>query len=316
MPKLTNPDELSGSILAALFGVCPYNSANDVMGRVYDYLDGQPMPDFSSEPTQWGNTLEPMILKEACLRLGITNLNLNHTEAYRHINIPIAVSLDGSATIDEPITIKHNPERGIFVDNGDQMTIVGFGCLEAKNTSVMPEEHLPLHRGVVQLQAQLLCSNAKWGAVCVLYKGNELRVFLYRLHQGVCDKISKVANEFEMKVQHYKITKERLDYPPCSPVDAAKLYSNTTTAELQLDDSINKTCEHIVNVKSEISELNKVIREKEKTLADYYLTLQKKMGKHESATNGRYYLKWTTRHYKAQPERFKRSTTVTVKELM
>jgi len=316
MPKLTNPDELSGSILAALFGVCPYNSANDVMGRVYDYIDGQPMPDFSSEPTAWGNTLEPIILKESCLRLGITNLIVNYESPFRHRRIPIAVSLDGSVSVDRPITINHNPERGIFVDNGDQITIEGFGCLEAKNTSVMPEEHLPLHRGVVQLQAQMLCSYADWGAVCVLYRGNELRIFLYRLHQGVCDKIAKVANEFEMKVKHYKATKERLDYPPSSPIDAAKLYSNTTTAELQLDDSINETCEHIVNVKSEISELNKVIREKEKTLADYYLALQKKMGKHESATNGRYYLKWTTRHYKAQPERFKRSTTVTVKELL
>ena len=315
MPKLTKPTELSGSTIAAAMGVDPYKNANDLLELAATAVDGLPLPEITGEPLTWGNALESTILKEACLRLGITNLNLDHKEAYRHKTIPLAVSLDGSATLDEPITIKHNPDEGIYVENGEQITIDGFGCLEAKNTSVMPEEHLPLHRGVVQLQAQMLCGDATWGAVCVLYRGNELRVFLYRLHQGVCFKIEKAAIEFKDKVNHYKTTKERLDYPPSSPVDAAKLYSNTTTAELQLDDSINETCEHIVNVKSEISELNKVVREKEKTLADYYLTLQKKMGKHESATNGRYYLKWSTRHYKAQPERFKRSTTVTVKEL-
>ena len=316
MPKLTKPDELSGSVLPKAMGLCPYDSPNDMYQRICDYHDGLPLPELQSEPAFWGNTLENTILKQACLRLGITNLNVDHTEAFRHRTIPIAVSLDGSATVDTPLTIKHNPDEGIYVDDSEQITIEGFGCLEAKNTSVMAEQHLPLHRGVVQLQAQMLCSGANWGAVCVLYRGSELRIFLYRLHPGVCNKIATVAEDFKRRVEHYKKTKEKLLYEPTSPIDAAKIYSNTSVAQIELDDSINEDCQKIVDAKSAISDLNKQIRDKEKSLAEHYLALQKKMGKHETATNGRFFLKWATRHYKAQPERFKRSTTVTVKELL
>jgi predicted phage-related endonuclease len=316
MPKLTKPTELSGSSVAAAMGVDPWKNANDLIDLAAISIDGLPLPEITGEQLSWGNVLESTILKEACLRLGITNLNLDHKEAYRHKTIPLAVSLDGSATLDEPMTINHNPDEGIFVENGEQITINGFGCLEAKNTSVTPEETLPLHRGVVQLQAQMLCAGAKWGAVCVLYRGNQLRIFLYSLHDKICYNISKIANEFDMKVKHYQTHKEKLYYEPSSSLDAARLFDKTIPVSLDLDDSINETCEYILNVKAEISDLNKIIREKEKTLGDYYLNLQKRMGHHETASNGRYYLKWSTRHYKAQPERFKRSTTVTVKELI
>ena len=69
--KLTDDKVMSASRLPGLMGFSKYNSPNDELQYSINAIDGKERPDISNERMEWGNTLEPVVLKEACKRLGI-----------------------------------------------------------------------------------------------------------------------------------------------------------------------------------------------------------------------------------------------------
>ncbi len=114
-------------------------------------------------------------------RLKVAEFDTQIGQAYKHPDIALACSLDGVGygTGQE---IYSDPDKGIFVVGQDSIVLDGPGVLEAKVTKTMPEDTPHLARGPIQLQGQMLVTGHKWGAVCVLYQGIELRVFLFGPH--------------------------------------------------------------------------------------------------------------------------------------
>ena len=137
--KVTRNDQASASILPALMGLSPWQSPNDCLTRAIGAMKGEPPPEFKAEAADWGNVMERHILTEACLRLGIENLDLDYTTAFRHKTLPLACSLDGTAD-GAGKTIRHDPEAGIYVMDGDEIELDGMGVLEAKLTAIEPQD--------------------------------------------------------------------------------------------------------------------------------------------------------------------------------
>ena len=314
--KKTPGDIVTASVLASLAHASPFKSANEQLQSVLAEMDGKPDPNpfHGNEACDWGDMMEPLILTEAANRLGLTGLQLEH-DAIFHDKLPFACSLDGTADAGLGHYVEANPAKGIYCPNGP-VYIDGIGVLESKLTSNNPEDAPAPHRGVLQLQGQLLCTSHSWGAVCVLYNGIELRVFLYQADAAAQSKIINIVQEFEQR----KISRE--PYPVISSKDGNAAYpeSNGSAAVLQLPDEKAEWLAQLVNAKKAKAAAEVDIDEAEAALKEV-------MGHYEVASavigNTAYQVKWPMRNYKAQPEKvvpakpayFKRQTTLSLKAL-
>ena len=64
--KLTSDKEMSASRLPGLMGFSKYSNPNDELQFSINAIDGKERPDIGNEAMAWGNTLEPVILSQAC----------------------------------------------------------------------------------------------------------------------------------------------------------------------------------------------------------------------------------------------------------
>ena len=197
--KVTPDTMLSASRLPAVMGYSKYRSPNDELLASIDALGNKETPFVTNEAMEWGNRTEAMILEEAAVRLGVSNLITQHPEPYFHPLLKLACSLDATAD-GSGITIANDPDKGIMVMDGDVITLEGTGVLEAKLTSVAPEHSPALYRGVIQLQAQMDITGAKWGALAVLYRGTELRIFLFKPHEATLRAIADATLDFQRRL--------------------------------------------------------------------------------------------------------------------
>jgi hypothetical protein len=243
----------------------------------------------------WGNTLEPVILSEAAKRLGITKFDTDIRKAFTHDSIPLSCSLDGTGE-GEGQTIKHDPENGIYVVGADSIVLRGTGVLEAKLTKTNPEDTPHLARGPIQLQGQMLCTGHKWGAVCVLYGGIELRVFLFDTHHETQQKIAASVLEFSSKLDKYAKTGEIDWYPPESSKEVDRFYPNARKEEIELDGNALELAQSIIRNKT-------LIRKAEAEIDSDEKEIKMLLGSAEKAKVGSFYINWPMRSYKAAPER-------------
>ena len=192
----------------------------------------------------------------------------------------------------------------------------GLGVLEAKNTSAAPEDAPAPHRGPLQLQAQMMCTDAAWGAVCVLYRGNELRIFLYRVDEDERSEIIDAIHEFERR-------KRDIDwYDVYTSADGNVAWDRVDDVAPPLD--LNEIedgefyAEMLVQAKAD-----KKAAEQQIDIAE--AGLKEILGNHEEGSvtvdGDSYYIKWPMRRTKAQPaktvaakpESVTRQKTLTVK---
>jgi len=314
--KLTDDREMSASRLPGLMGFSKYSTPNDELQYSINAIDGKERPDIGNEAMAWGNTLEPVILEQAAKRLGIVEFNTQITEAYKHRSVALQCSLDGIGHgLGQEITT--DPDKGIYVVGQDSIVLNGPGVLEAKLTKTMPEDVPHLARGPIQLQGQMLVTGHKWGAVCVLYQGIELRVFLFAQHKETQGAIIKAVQDFESRLETYRQTGAIEWYPPQTSKELDRIYPVAATKEaVQLPDAIELAAEELADHKlqiraceARISQLEKVIKEK--------------LGQAEVGRAGKYLISWPMRNYKAQPARMVaakeaysvRQSTLTVKEV-
>jgi predicted phage-related endonuclease len=314
--KVTPDTMASASIVPAIMGHSPYQSPNDCLMRAIDATKGIPRPDLEdSEPANWGNLLETTILEQAALRIGLENLNLDHTEAYFHPLIKLACSLDGTAD-GNGLVVKHNPDAGIYVMDSDEIALNGIGVMEAKLTAIEPTDSPPLYQGPLQLQAQMDIIGAEWGAVCTLFKGSRLRVFLFKRHPATCQEIAKAVIDFQRRVDRYLVEGAIDYYPPKNTKDADRTWSEAEDKVVTLDNDITvQLIGQITFAKAEIKRMEEVVERAETNLKNMM----------RDATVGRcadWEVRWPMRHYKAQPERVVpakeassvRQSTLTIKE--
>jgi len=262
----------------------------------------------------WGNLLEVPLLLEASARLGLSHLVLDHPKPYFHHDAPIACSLDGQGD-GNGLVVTDNPDAGVYVVGAESITLDGVGVLEAKVTSVYPEDYPALSRGPLQLQAQMDITGAKWGAVCVLYQGTELRIFLFAPHEETQALIRAKAREFETKLTHWTETGEVEWYDPATPAEyGAKWPGDANLDSVDLGEWGATLAERIVKAKEQIKTLETRITEDETELKEM-------LGNATLAHAEEFRISWPIRKYQAQPEKIvpakpahsMRQSTVTIK---
>jgi len=313
--KLTSDFELSASRTPVLLNASPYQTRNELLAEMVKLDEGGEKEWFDlNQAMYWGDTLEPVILREAAKRLNLTNVEIDIDKPYHHDHLPFAASLDGTGVGNKPV--KADWANGIYVPQGGIVEMAGQGVLEAKLTSARPEEIPAPHRGPLQLQAQMMCTGLSYGCVAVLYQGTELRLFVYRADEVVQRRIREAIVDFENR-------RKNIDwYPVTSPADGAVAYSRTNDdappLELEGDDAM--WVDHLMTAKA-----NKAMAEREIDIAT--AALMDTMGSHDTAFasvgNRRVQVKWPTRKMRAQPEKVTpakpetvvRQKTLTLKEI-
>jgi predicted phage-related endonuclease len=313
--KVTPNDMLSASRLPAICGMSRYQTPNDELRISIDAINGIPPTDNTNESMEWGNKLEPPILTEAAYRLGCSQLDINHEKPYFHEKWPLCCSLDGTAT--GPATeVFTDPDKGIYVVGQPSITLMGTGVLEAKLTKMEPEDTPALYRGPIQLQAQMSIMKANWGAVCVLYQGTELRIFLFAPHQETLELIEQKSKEFQDKLDRYRNTGVIDFYDVVNPKDAAKTYSGSIDEPVKLDDY----CAELAKLISDNKEKIKKMTEENQAAETEIMNIMKT---HTLAIAGEYQISWPQRNYKATPAKITpakeaysiRQSTLTIKGL-
>ena len=295
--KVTSSQKPSASVLPAIMGHSPYETPLVVLDRaikcVDQGVDRLPGEEKRIEAADWGNRLENKILEEAAVRLGVANLVLDHPEPHHYQDI-LSCSLDGTAE-GGGVVIKHDPDNGIYVISADEeIELIGVGILEAKLTRVAPQEKPDLYRGPIQLQGQMLCTGATWGAVCTLYQGVELRIFVYKQSVQMQQEIIKVCSDFCRRV------KDRDLYPPLSTTEAVRKYPEPQFPKkiIDADTPLKEKIEQLAHIRSELKAYE--------TLADdLQLDIMEQMQDASECVAGRYKVTWPVRNIKAKPEQVK-----------
>ena len=319
--KLTPDGQLSASRVPVLLNASPYATPNELLQEMIDIDNGiEKKPLEQNDAMFWGDTLEPTILREAANRLSLTDVDVDINVPFQHADLPLAASLDGKAT--GTGLLRADPERNIYMPQGGTIETAGkVGLLEAKVTSSMPSERPLWSRGPLQLQAQLMCyPEASWGCVATLYQGTALYLYLYRPDPVVQAQIRDAVLDFERR------RKERDYYPPYSPGDAGIVYSSVSTEypPVEIDPDADADAQ-IALEQLVLAQRNKAAAEED--ISDATTTLMEHIGNAPGAYglvgNSKYFIKWPSRTYKAQPEkvvpakpeRTMRSKTLTIKEI-
>lgn len=298
--KLTPDTEMSCSRLPALMGFSPYSTPNDELAKTVDALAGKPAPEWKgSEPADWGNRLEPMILEQVGDRLGLELLHFPTTPYAAPDGIALNASLDGVGQMihKDGMWIESDPDRGIYVIGATKVRLDGPGVLESKLTNSKPEDEPAPHRGPIQLQGCMLCTGYTWGAIGVLYGGTELRIFLYQRDERVINEIIKLVADFEKR-------KHGPDwYPPLSTADAARTWKTAEEGEPAI-----KLSTDVIDLIDDVLTAKEVIKAAEATIDAASTAIMEMMGNHveglaEDADGTVYRVRWPMRNYKAQPEK-------------
>jgi len=315
--KLTPDYMMSASRLPALLGLSRYQTPNDELQYSINASKGLPREDKQNEAMAWGDRIERLILLETAKRLELLELSTEFDSAFFHKTLPLACSLDGWAH-GRGQKIRTDMDAGIIVVGQDEIMLDGYGVLEAKLTAVSPEEMPALYRGPVQLQAQMDIMQAKWGAVCVLYQGTILRIFLFEPHKQTLETIKTAVLEFQNKIEKYKATGEIDYYPPANSKDADRMYPAADEAAVV---NLPGRAEQLAD---QILAANADIKEAEGKRSEAETELKAMLGQASKGTVGRFEIRWPMRSYKAQPEKVVpakdaysiRQSTLSIKEAL
>ena len=294
--KVTPNDQLSASEIPVLMGASKYKTVNELLKEKIDVLNGIERPFTSNESMEWGNTLETTILNQACVRLGLGNPKTTHEKAYFHKSLPLACSLDGTVAGDDR-TIMTDLDQGVICVNADTITLSGMGVVEAKLTAheIESADQLPLYRGPLQLQMQMDITGAKWGAVCVLYRGTTLKTFLYERDEETIAHIHIAITDFQRRLDKYKTNDEIEWYDITSPEEASRIFNEAEKTEVNLPE-VEQYAEKII-------EFREMIRHLESKVSAYETKIMDEMRDNQYAISGRYKISWPMINYKAVPEK-------------
>jgi len=314
--KLTPDDMLSGSQVCAVLGKNPYSTPNDVLKRAFNAVNGIENEFNPIENAHWGSTFEVPILNHSAQKLGLGNPKTAFGRAFFHKDIPLAVSLDGMLKGDGR-EVKTDPSQNIYVMNADSIVLEGDGILESKLTGHEAEIDLPDYRGPIQLQAQMDTVQSdtgkpvRWGAVCVLYKGVQLRIFLYKRDEILIRQIHDAAIDFDKRVNKYRENDETEWYPIQTTKEASEMFEDVTEETIDLNDEFADKAERIIEIEQDIKSLTQ-------ELETYQAQIMANMRDYKYANAGQYHIAWGSMNYKAVPEKVipaKPARTVRVKKL-
>jgi predicted phage-related endonuclease len=292
--KLTPDDMMSCSRLPALLGFSKFRTPNDELKYSMNAINGIENEFVENEPILWGNLTEKLIIAEACKRLGVEIDELSHDKPYFHPDIPLATSLDGTASGNDTV-IYTDIAKGIYVMGTDSIKLDGYGIIEAKLTGQDVEDSPALYRGVIQLQGQMDIMKASWGALCVLYRGTQLRVFLYQRNEDQVNMIHNAVEDFQQRIDIYKASQKIEWYPLNDSFEASRVFDRAEKSTIEIPE-IEIQAEKIIELREKIMEL-------ETAIDNLQINIMEQMRDHEVCNAGRYKISWPMRQYKAQPEK-------------
>ncbi len=312
--KLTPDDQISASVLPQIIDPdYPYGTPNKALRRCLDAKEGKPSDFQGNEQTEWGNRLERIVLEETVRRLLLKDYELDIDTAFQHPELPLACSLDGKATGNDQGFVT-DVEAGIFVIGRDEIKLEGLGVLECKVTAARPEPTPPLWRGPIQLQGQMMCVDAKWGAIATLYGGNTLYIYLFSAHPDTQMMIAESVVDFDWRLNSDPIEWYDIEHH----TDPLTIYPNVEDDQppLILPNHLEELAKTILIAKEGKANFDAAV-------ADATMAIQGYMGNHHTARCGNYEIKWPMRHTKAQPAKTtpakpaksKRVKTISVKEV-
>jgi hypothetical protein len=158
-------------------------------------------------------------------------------------------------------------------------------------------------------------TGAKWGALCVLYRGTELRIFLFKPHEGTLRAIADATLDFQRRLDIWKADRHIDYYPPVNSADANRTWGQADEQTVSLGGEFEKWTRDILEAKADIKQSEAIIDDCEKQIKAAMMTATK-------ADVGRYEISWPMRNYQATQDRIVkgkaaysvRQSTLTVKE--
>lgn len=292
--KLTRDDIPTASISPYLFNEYKYGSRNEALKRCIDAKHGKSTRFEQTNIQRTGDVLEPVLITEACERLGMTDIQTNISVVAKHPYLLFEASLDGMAHADN-ITVKEDESRGIYLPNATEVKLDGQGVVECKCTRDFAENPPALWRGVLQMQAQMECASVDWGLLVVLYQSTDLRMFVYKRDPTFADKLSEAVEDWNRRVQDE-------DYFPFEILDESRNDGVLVHPEATEEDVIylDMLCEdHAKQIMLCDQAIKNAKENKQRAMA----SLMEAMGNHSKATAGDFTISWGMTHYKAKEEK-------------
>lgn len=199
----------------AIFGQHPrltaFELASIKLNPALDTFEG-------NERTEWGHALESAIAEQVWVRHGVYA---------KYCGRALAVVGSCAASGDFIITsADHTSENQLC----ERFHRLGEGMLEIKNVDSLvykrewTKDEMPGHIEI-QLQAEMLCWDKRWGVVAALVGGNRLELYVRERDEKVCELIAHRAAIFMADLATGKLP------PAVLPEDAAMVIALNSYAE-------------------------------------------------------------------------------------
>lgn len=292
----------TSSIVCGLFDRGRFFSKHDCLSRAIDDKNGTYVDNYKQTNRQaTGDLLEPVLIKEAARRLGITELEAEVDYKIEHPTLPLQASLDGRCKAVN-LKIKHSPEDGIYIVGHDELILNGDIPIECKCSSDFPSvDEPPKYLGVDQLHASMDILNADYGILIALFQSTDLRIYIYKKDASFKGELERVVLDFDRRIN------EEDYYPPEKPEHAATIFNSGDDENEKILDADTVD---IIDTIEALKETQKIAKQKHDELMT---DLMMAMGNHSKARAAEYVLEWKTLpakqaqvkevQYKAAPER-------------
>lgn len=222
---------------------------------------------------------------------------------YLAVSTPLACSIDDWAIAKDPIHVT-DPLGQTFTMQGDIL-------IEYKTTSVV-EDSLPLYKGPIQVQGQMICTHTSKAIVVVFnIRTWEIQYWPIFEHKDLQGSIKETVRDFWDRRNKEKY------YDPEKPNDYNIVYPNPK--EDILDLSGNNFIGDAINTWHEGNQEVKSGKEKIEKSQDI---IKQALGDHANGQYNNFKISWPIRNYKAKPEKIvpaqaaysKRQSTISIKE--
>ena len=255
----------TSSITCALFDRARFFDKHGCLKKAIAEKNGTLVDNYVQTNRQaTGDLLEPVLIKEAARRLGITELEAEVDYKIDHPELPLQASLDGRCKVVN-LKVSHDPDNGIYIVGHKDLILNGDIPIECKCSSDFPSvDEPPKYLGVDQLHASMDILNADYGILIVLFQSTDLRIYIYKKDEAFKGELARVVLDFDRRVE------EEDYYPPETPEHAASIFSDGNDENEKILDADTVD---IIDTIEALKETIKIAKEKQNELmTDLHIT--------------------------------------------